>query len=70
MHIAMGRRIITRQAKHKSRLTVTLAPGQREVLEKIAAHNGTTYAHVVRYAIKKFISENRSGQLDLDFPDK
>jgi len=52
------------------RLTVTLAPGQREVLEKIASHNGTTYAHVVRYAIKKFVSENESGQLKLDFPER
>ena len=51
------------------RLTVTLAPGQREILEKIAAHNGTTYAHVVRYAIKKFVDENESGQLGLDFPE-
>jgi hypothetical protein len=58
-----------REGSITSRLTVTLAPGQREILEKIAAHNGTTYAHVVRYAIKKFVSENESGQLRLDFPE-
>ncbi len=39
-------------------------------MEKIAAHNGTTYAHVVRYAIKRFVAENESAQLTLDFPEK
>ena len=50
------------------RLTVTLAPGQRDILERIALHNNTTLAHVVRYALTAFISENRDMQLRLDFP--
>jgi predicted transcriptional regulator len=51
-----------------SRLTITLAPGQKTALEQIAELNHTTYAFVVRYAISKFIEENREKQLPLTFP--
>lgn len=50
------------------RVTVTLAPGQRDVLERIAKTNGTTIAFVVRYALKQFIQESEHGQLRLEFP--
>jgi len=50
------------------RLTVTLAPGQRAVLERTALRNNTTLAHVVRYALTSFIKEHRDAQLRLDFP--
>lgn len=50
------------------RVTVTLAPGQRETLERIAELNGTTLAFVVRYALKRFLQESESRQLRLDLP--
>ncbi|MBX9735897.1 MAG: hypothetical protein K2X32_03140 [Phycisphaerales bacterium] len=57
-----------RQAPESDRVTVTLAPGQRAVLERIAEQNETTLAFVVRYALKQFIQESESGQLKLEFP--
>ena len=51
-----------------SRITVTLALGQREVLERIAKRNETTLAFVVRYALKQFIQKSEAGQLKLEFP--
>jgi len=57
-----------RQAPESNRVTVTLAPGQRAVLERIAEQNETTLAFVVRYALKQFIQESESGQLKLEFP--
>jgi hypothetical protein len=57
-----------RQASESDRVTVTLAPGQRAVLERIAEQNETTLAYVMRYALKRFIQESESGQLKLDFP--
>lgn len=56
------------QAPQSDRVTVTLAQGQRDVLERIAAKNGTTLAFVVRYALKQFIQESEHGQLRLEFP--
>jgi predicted DNA-binding protein len=50
------------------RVTVTLAPGQREILNRIAERNGTTLAFVVRYALRQFIKEAERGQLKLEFP--
>jgi hypothetical protein len=50
------------------RVTVTLAPGQRDALERVAKSNGTTLAFVVRYALKQFIQESEGGQLKLQFP--
>ena len=53
----------------QDRLTVSLAPGQREALEAIADHNSAPLAFVVRYALKEFI-EGRGGQrLPLRFPN-
>jgi len=57
-----------RQPAESDRVTVTLAQGQRAVLERIAEQNGTTLAFVVRYALKQFIQESESGQLKLEFP--
>lgn len=57
-----------RQAPESDRVTVTLAPGQRAVLERIAEQNETTLAFVVRYALKQFIQESENGQLKLEFP--
>jgi hypothetical protein len=49
------------------RLTVTLAAGQCEFLESLTTRNTATLAFVVRFAISKFIEEQRGGQLRLDF---
>jgi hypothetical protein len=57
-----------RQPAESDRVTVTLAQGQRAVLERIAEQNGTTLAFVVRYAVKQFIQESERGQLKLEFP--
>lgn len=50
------------------RLTVSLASGQREALEKIAKRNHTTLAFVVRYALTECIERHVGGQLTLAFP--
>ena len=66
-HIMAARdKVLTKEKA--SRLTITLAPGQRTALEQIAELNHATYAYVVRYAISKFIEENREKQLPLSFP--
>lgn len=57
-----------RQCRTADRLTVSLAPGQREALTAIAERNNTTLAFVVRYAIARFVEENRDRQLRLQFP--
>jgi len=59
------------KAKGKSpgRLTVTLAPGQRKVLEAIAARNHAALAYVVRYALTEFIEVNRDRKLRLSVPE-
>jgi hypothetical protein len=49
-------------------VTVTLAPGQRAVLERIAKQNETTLAFVVRYALKQFVQQSDGGKLKLKFP--
>jgi hypothetical protein len=51
-----------------NRLTVSLAPNQREALEAIAAQNAATLAFVVRYALTRFIEEHRDRQLQFQFP--
>ena len=48
------------------RLTITLGQGQREALEAIADRNRTTLAFVVRYALDRFIDEQRQKQLRLE----
>ena len=51
----------------QKRLTVSLAPGQRDALESIAAQNGTTLAYVVRCALREFLQRHTDGQLPLRF---
>ena len=51
------------------RLTITLAPGQREALEAFAARNHATLAFVARYALAHFIEEHAQHQLHLDLKD-
>ena len=50
------------------RLTVTLAPGQRGLLEEIALRNHTTLAWVVRLALLQFAENHATGRdaVDLD----
>lgn len=50
------------------RLTITLASGQREALDRIAELNGTTRAYVVRYALSRFIEAHQDQQLALEIP--
>ncbi len=50
------------------RLTVSLAAGHREALEKIAALNHAPLAFVVRYALTECIERHGAGQLPLTFP--
>ncbi len=52
------------------RLTISLAPGHREVLSSIAERNNSTLAFVVRYAINWFIREHKDSQLKLEFPQQ
>lgn len=69
--VFLGGFVLKRSRTHDfspTRLTVTLAPGQREILNRIAQFNSTTRAHVVRYALAKFIEEHRAQQLKLEFP--
>jgi len=48
------------------RLTITLGEGQREALMAIADRNHTTLAFIVRYALERFIEEQRQKQLRLE----
>jgi hypothetical protein len=57
-----------RPSSDSNRITVTLAPHQRDALELIAKENETTLAFVVRYALKRFIEDQAQGQLRLEFP--
>ena len=61
-------------ARHKAknsnradRLTVTLAPGQRETLETIARENQASLAFITRQVLAKFIKDNQDGRLQLLF---
>jgi hypothetical protein len=58
-----------RKSAPQDRLTVTLAPGQRVVLESIAERNHATLAFVVRFALDRFVRESRGKQLQLDLPE-
>ena len=56
-------------AGHDDRLTISLAPGQRAALERIAQRNDAPLAFVVRYALARFIASARSErQLELELP--
>ena len=48
------------------RLTITLGQGQREALQVIADRNHTKLAFIVRYALDRFIDDQRQKQLRLD----
>ncbi|HWR35881.1 MAG TPA: hypothetical protein VN622_08450 [Clostridia bacterium] len=56
------------QVSEGDRLTVTLAPGQRQVLERIAELNSMKLAQVVRIAIATFVEDHRDKQIPLRFP--
>jgi hypothetical protein len=58
-----------RKGSGSDRLTVSLGPGQRKMLEDIAELNGVKLAYVVRYALSHFIDENRDKQISLRFPE-
>ena len=49
------------------RLTVTLAHGQREMLETIARENQVSLAFVTRQMLSDFINTHRRGRLRLSF---
>jgi len=49
------------------RITISLALGQREALEKIAEQNGAAISYVVRYAINEFLEKLEGKQLPLTF---
>ena len=49
------------------RITITLAEGQREVLEAIAKQNSATLSFVVRYALKEFLERHEDKQLRFSF---
>jgi hypothetical protein len=61
-------RMAKRKGSGSDRLTVSLGPGQRKMLEDIAELNGVKLAYVVRYALSHFIDENRDKQISLRFP--
>ncbi len=47
------------------RITISLAPGQREFLEEIAQNNKATLPFVVRYALNEFFDKYKGIQLPL-----
>jgi hypothetical protein len=53
----------------EDRLTVSLAPGQREALESVAVENSVKLAFVVRRALTEFIENHRDRQLPFTFPN-
>ncbi len=59
-----------RRSISEDRLTVSLAPGQRQALEAVAQQNQVKLAYVVRYALTDFIKQHRNKQLRLDFPEQ
>jgi len=61
--------IISQSSEKTDRLTISLAPGQRDDLERIADRNHTSLAFVVRYALTHLIRQYSERQLPLDFPE-
>ena len=57
-----------RQPSESDRVTVTLAVGQRDALERIAKLNGTKLAFLVRLAVKQLIQKSEAGELKLEVP--
>ncbi len=62
----MGRQKV-KNSNGVGRLTVTLAPGQREMLEAIAGENQVSLAFVTRKMLSDFINAHRNGRLRLSF---
>ncbi|MBI1953419.1 MAG: hypothetical protein HYS41_04770 [Candidatus Omnitrophica bacterium] len=61
-----------RKAKNQDgadRLTVTLAPGQRKMLETIARENHVSLAFVARRMLSDFIHAHRNKRLRLSFAE-
>jgi predicted transcriptional regulator len=56
------------QRQEYDRLTVPLANGQREALDRIAKRNNASLAFVVRYALGEFLRRHNDDRLTLDFP--
>jgi predicted transcriptional regulator len=52
----------------RDRVTVTLAPGQKDRLKAIADLNATTVAFLVRHAVAQFFASAEDPQLKLQFP--
>ena len=61
--------VITKSQGKQYRLTVTLGPGQREVLERIAKRNHATLAFLVRYALDRLIEDYGQQQMRLELKD-
>ncbi len=61
--------MISQPQEKNDRLTISLAPGQRDDLERIADHNHTSLAFVVRYALTRLTQQYGDRQLPLDFPE-
>ena len=58
---------MTQMPLGSDRLTITLAPGQRDALRKIAKQYGAGLAYVVCLALARFIEDANHGQLQLPF---
>ena len=54
-----------RKKASTDRITISLAPGQRVTLEKIAKKNNATISFVVRFALNEFIDKHEGKQLPL-----
>lgn len=55
------------KATSSDRISISLAHGQREALEDIAARNSATISFVVRYALNEFLEKYEGKQLSLIF---
>gem|GEM_PF-1410924 len=56
------------EKQHGDRLTITLRPGQRRLLEAIAERNHVSLAFAVRYAVDSFVDQHKNNQIPLQFP--
>ena len=61
--------MISQSSEKTDRLTISLAPGQRDDLERIADRNHTSLAFVVRYALTQLTQKHSERQLPLDLPE-
>ena len=49
------------------RITITLGPDQRKLLEEIAKQNNATLSFVIRYALTDFLEKHENKRLRLSF---